>query len=396
VVSTRLLCKDMVGSIAPKPLKRDVAIKGAATSTEKPKKKAGAGGSAAASKVPALSAEERAAVAAKRKAAAERRRAQLTAQELQASAALQNGSYDPKAQLPAALIQRRASSPAAKAAPQAASASPRPPAAKPVVSYTATGQRVVTHAAPQGRPVEHSARSSPSSRGTSPAISQQQRHQSPGAAALRTDSPAGKFPKQRRERTSGLARPASGKPHAPVSVAAPVSLEYHAAPKAAQRSATCVGAGGKQCRRCGHARKLTEFFVDKRTEDGFMHYCVPCARHNGLSGRLATPDELAARRTGAAAAVRHVPPAGGAAAPRAAFYAASNGGAGGRPGAARSGDRAVAPAVASVRAGAPQKRRREHVDLDRYDDDFVEDDVGGGSEDDWRKELAEVRASEPP
>jgi hypothetical protein len=148
----------------------------------------------------------------------------------------------------------------------------------------------------------------------------------------------------------------------------------------------------KQCRRCLATMPLTQFYVDRRIDGGFMHYCAACARHNGLSGVYATPEEVASL-TGAACAsgdsskrpthasliqrkqLTGTQPAGNSSG----FY--SN-----RAGPARHG---LASAVIAVRAGAPAKRSRDRLDLDRYEDDFVDEEEE--EEPNWRQELAAVR-----
>ena len=234
-----------------------------------------------------------------------------------------------------------------------------------------------------------------------------QRTAHPAGKLHGTSLPAGKFPKQSKRGATEPYRPEQ--------------LAYEAASQqnTSQTAPAAVPGESKQCRRCSEVHQLGRFFVDKRTEDGFMHYCAHCAHKKGLSGRPPTAAELAAARAHAAklaarekqaanpsrAGQAATSPHKAALAERAAhvqgsprrqvqrqaFYQQrSRAEAAHSPGQHAHGS--VAPAVAAVRAGVPAKRKQEaQRDLeDDYDADFIDD---GDDDEDWRQELASVRTS---
>lgn len=175
----------------------------------------------------------------------------------------------------------------------------------------------------------------------------------------------------------------------------------------------------KVCRNCQEDVPLKDYFCEKRLPDGLMHMCMKCASKKGLSGKPATPEIIAAimhSRSAAAAIQGGDRPSGG----HGSAPSRGNGVPGGRSTAshARGGasnsrgapvgqQRRAAPSVhgagtlkgfyggASGDGGSGARMaalggRRQREDLDRYEDDFVEDDE---EEEDWRAQLREVCCS---
>jgi hypothetical protein len=136
--------------------------------------------------------------------------------------------------------------------------------------------------------------------------------------------------------------------------------------------------GTKVCRKCAQALPLTDFFVDKRIEEGFMHYCAPCAHKNGLSGRLATAAELVAAQKAPALSKTTSAQPKGTLKTAADFYSQG------------SSPRSRPAGLLAMKAGGRHaKRGRAQTDLDVYENDFVDDDTQEELED-WRKELQSV------
>jgi hypothetical protein len=233
---------------------------------------------------------------------------------------------------------------------------PAAPSRKPQVRITASGHKFVTH---------------PSVGSAAGALKPTASREKQRAAA----APAGRFPKH------ATTFPGAKRPPEPV-----------LSPKSKQLPGT------RLCRKCAQVHPLTDFFVDKRIEDGFMHYCAPCARKNGLSGRFATPAELAAGQPNTASVstrtatvqchpnianergvTRPTQPNGPSKA-AAGFYA-----------------QGLSPyrppwALPAMKAGERIPKRSRAPDLDWYEDDFV-DNALQDQEEDWRKELKSVRFS---
>lgn len=162
----------------------------------------------------------------------------------------------------------------------------------------------------------------------------------------------------------------------------------------------------KACRSCRENKPLTEFFADKRLPDGANHMCGVCAKKKGLSGRLLTREEVVAMfpnaakggsgasqsgaAVGATGARPMKPPQPSAACaaggpPARNMQPASRMMSGNSKFYGSSAPRGMAPSAAGARYGASRMGRSE---MDEYEEDFVVDD---GDEDDWRKELSQVR-----
>lgn len=181
----------------------------------------------------------------------------------------------------------------------------------------------------------------------------------------------------------------------------------------------------KVCRNCQTDTPLKDYFCEKRLPDGLMHMCMKCASKKGLSGKPATPEVIAAimrERNTSASMPGGAQPSGGRSSLPAASHAPSRAnGAGPGPSStasqARGGpshssrggpgaqQRRAAPTMQAAgtlkgfygsapRDAGPVARmvasgghRRQREDLDRYEDDFVDEDE---EEEDWRAQLRQV------